>query len=88
MKIFETLEFEKQDDIGILWFNRPDIHNAFNERMISEIIEAIEMGPRQCDTSGQTVSRRCYHLVAGPLVIGVQEEQPHSQQMGSQECPG
>ena len=42
MKKFETLEFEKQDDVGILWFNRPDIHNAFNERMISEIIDAIE----------------------------------------------
>ncbi len=42
MKRFETLEFEQQNDLGILWFNRPDIHNAFNERMISEIIEAIE----------------------------------------------
>ena len=39
---FITIEFEKKDDLGIVWLNRPEIHNAFNEVMISEIIACFE----------------------------------------------
>jgi len=42
MTNFQTIEFEKQADLGIIWLNRPDIHNAFNEVMIQELIECIE----------------------------------------------
>jgi methylglutaconyl-CoA hydratase len=42
MNTYQTIEFEKQEDIGILWLNRPEIHNAFNEVMISEIIDCVE----------------------------------------------
>lgn len=40
MKQYQTIEFEQQDDLGIVWLNRPQIHNAFNETMISELIDA------------------------------------------------
>jgi len=43
MKQYETIEFEQQDDVGIVWLNRPQIHNAFNETMISELINVFEM---------------------------------------------
>lgn len=43
MKKFQTIEFEQKDDLGIVWLNRPEIHNAFNEVMISELIECFEM---------------------------------------------
>ncbi|MBN2174833.1 MAG: enoyl-CoA hydratase/isomerase family protein [Bacteroidales bacterium] len=42
MKQYQTIEFEQQDDLGIVWLNRPQIHNAFNETMISEMIDAFE----------------------------------------------
>lgn len=42
MKNFQTIEFEQKEDIGIVWLNRPEIHNAFNEVMISELIECFE----------------------------------------------
>jgi len=42
MTNFQTIEFEKQADLAIIWLNRPDIHNAFNEVMIQELIECIE----------------------------------------------
>jgi methylglutaconyl-CoA hydratase len=42
MTNFQTLEFEKQADLGIIWLNRPEIHNAFNETMIRELIECFE----------------------------------------------
>ena len=42
MKKFQTIEFEQKDDLGIVWLNRPEIHNAFNEVMISELIECFE----------------------------------------------
>ena len=42
MKDFQTIEFEQKNDLGIVWLNRPEIHNAFNEVMISELIECFE----------------------------------------------
>ena len=40
--MFSTIEFEKQTDVGVIWLNRPDIHNAFNEVMIQELIDCVE----------------------------------------------
>jgi methylglutaconyl-CoA hydratase len=42
MTTFQTIEFEQKGDLGIVWLNRPEIHNAFNEVMISELITAFE----------------------------------------------
>jgi len=42
MNMFSTIEFEKQTDVGVIWLNRPDIHNAFNEVMIQELIDCVE----------------------------------------------
>ena len=39
MMNYSTIEFEQKGDLGVVWLNRPDIHNAFNEVMIREIIE-------------------------------------------------
>ncbi len=39
--MYTTIEFEKQADLGIIWLNRPDIHNAFNEVMIQEVIDCV-----------------------------------------------
>jgi methylglutaconyl-CoA hydratase len=42
MSKYSTIEFEKTADLGIIWLNRPDIHNAFNEVMIQEVIDCVE----------------------------------------------
>jgi methylglutaconyl-CoA hydratase len=39
MKNYKTIEFEVNKDLGIVWLNRPEIHNAFNEVMISEVLD-------------------------------------------------
>ena len=37
MKEYKTLEIENQNNFATVWLNRPEIHNAFNEEMISEL---------------------------------------------------
>ncbi len=39
---FKTIELELIEDLAIVWLNRPEIHNAFNEIMISELIASFE----------------------------------------------
>ena len=39
---FKTIELELIEDLAIVWLNRPEIHNAFNEIMISELITIFE----------------------------------------------
>jgi methylglutaconyl-CoA hydratase len=38
----KTIEFEVKDDLGTVWLNRPKIHNAFNEVMISELLDIFQ----------------------------------------------
>ncbi len=40
MQLFETIQLEKLNQISTIWLNRPHIHNAFNEVMIQEILDA------------------------------------------------
>ncbi|MFA8436195.1 MAG: enoyl-CoA hydratase-related protein [Marinifilaceae bacterium] len=42
MKKFRTIDFIKHDHVGTIWLNRPEIHNAFNEVMIGEILNCFE----------------------------------------------
>ena len=39
MKTHQTIEFELNAGVVTVWLNRPQIHNAFNEVMISEVLE-------------------------------------------------
>ena len=36
---YKTILLEIQEGVGTIWLNRPEIHNAFNEVMISELID-------------------------------------------------
>ncbi|MDT8393036.1 MAG: enoyl-CoA hydratase-related protein [Bacteroidales bacterium] len=40
---FTNIEFEISDGAGIIWLNRPRVHNAMNAEMIAEIVEAFTM---------------------------------------------
>jgi methylglutaconyl-CoA hydratase len=42
MQSYQTIEFELKNSVGTVWLNRPDVHNALNELMISEIIDCFE----------------------------------------------
>ncbi len=37
---YETLEIDKAHGVAIVWLNRPDVRNAFNETMIAEVTAA------------------------------------------------
>lgn len=39
MKAYTTIELEIKSEVGTIWLSRPEIHNAFNEVMIAEIID-------------------------------------------------
>ena len=38
MKTYETIETELNDRVLTVWLNRPEIHNAFDERMLREVV--------------------------------------------------
>ena len=38
----KTIQLEIQNDLGIIWLNRPDVRNAMNGEMIDEILKALE----------------------------------------------
>ena len=42
MKDYQTIKFDQKEDVGTIWLNRPGIRNAFNETMISELIDVFE----------------------------------------------
>ncbi len=46
---FKTIQLEKKDKIAYITLNRPDIHNAFNDTMISELTEVFDYLKAQDD---------------------------------------
>ena len=40
MTVYQTLELETHRDVSVIWMNRPEVRNAFNETMISELSAA------------------------------------------------
>lgn len=38
---YQTIEIQTGRGVGILWLNRPEVRNAFNEAMIAEIVAAL-----------------------------------------------
>lgn len=37
---YSTLEISVRDSVGVIWMNRPEVRNAFNETMIAELTQA------------------------------------------------
>ena len=42
MKKYETIEIVMAGNVGAVWMNRPDLHNALNQEMIAELIDCFE----------------------------------------------
>ena len=49
MKKYETLEIEVVDNVGTIWMNRPDLHNALNQQLIAELIDCFESVNNEAD---------------------------------------
>ncbi len=41
-KKYETLRYEITDGIVTVWLNRPEVHNAFNDTMLSDLVDILE----------------------------------------------
>ena len=41
-KAYETLKYETQNGIITIWLNRPEVHNAFNDTMLAELVDILE----------------------------------------------
>ena len=39
---YQTLQLAAQHGIGVIWMNRPEVRNAFNEVMIAELMQAFQ----------------------------------------------
>jgi len=42
MREFTTLKLEIEDDLGIIWLNKPDNSNTYNEVMMTELIDVFK----------------------------------------------
>lgn len=41
-KVYQTLKYEIKEKIITIWLNRPELHNAFNSLMLSELVDILE----------------------------------------------
>lgn len=51
----DTLEITRDGAVATLWMNRPEVHNAFNDAIDPNVLQAI--GPRQAGRSFLTTER-------------------------------
>ena len=65
MNSFQHLEIEQRGAVRWLWLNRPDVRNAFNERLIGEISQAFADVEASPDTRVVVVAARGEVFCAG-----------------------
>jgi methylglutaconyl-CoA hydratase len=41
-KTYGTLKYEIKDRIITIWLNRPEVHSAFNDKMLSELVDILD----------------------------------------------
>ncbi|MEA3496060.1 MAG: enoyl-CoA hydratase-related protein [Bacteroidota bacterium] len=62
---YKTIEFELKNNVGTIWLNRPKVHNAFNNEMLSEVIDCVENANNNKDVVCVVIRGRDKSFCAG-----------------------
>lgn len=73
MKKYQTIELQKKDEVFTVYFNRPLVHNAFNEEMIQELIHAVKFLMNKGDVRLLTFTGRGKSFCAGADINWMRE---------------
>lgn len=65
MGIYSTVEYKVSDSIATVTLNRPDIHNAFNETTIAELIAAFDQANNDSNIRVVILNANGRHFCAG-----------------------
>jgi methylglutaconyl-CoA hydratase len=60
-----NIEFEIKEKAGIVWLNRPDVHNAMNAEMIGEVVDVFEKANDMEDVRYMIIRGRGKSFCAG-----------------------
>ena len=63
--MFETLTIERVGPVATVWMDRPDVFNAFNEKLIDELTRACQMLEQDVDVRVLVLGGRGPHFSAG-----------------------
>ena len=63
--MFETLTIETNGPVATVWMNRPDVFNAFNEKLIDELHQACQWLDQQAQVRVVVLGGRGVHFSAG-----------------------
>ncbi|MEM9832862.1 MAG: enoyl-CoA hydratase-related protein [Bacteroidota bacterium] len=65
MHPYETIELEANNNIATLWLNRPEVRNAFNNHMISEMMDCLQTIEHQPEITAVVIRGRGKAFCAG-----------------------
>ena len=70
--MYQTLRYEKQENIGILTINRPEALNALNSTVIGDLEQAITEVEKDAELGALIITGegRCRHRRAAPPGCG------------------
>ena len=65
MDVYQTLNIEKKSGVTTLWMNRPEVYNAFDERLIAELSAVLTELELDAETKILVLAGRGKHFSAG-----------------------
>ena len=63
--MYQTIRYEKQDNIGILTINRPEALNALNSAVVSDLEQAISEVEKDAELGALSITGEGRSFVAG-----------------------
>ncbi|WP_028325261.1 enoyl-CoA hydratase/isomerase family protein [Desulfatirhabdium butyrativorans] len=76
MKTYQTIRFEKKENIGYLTLNRPDVRNAISQEMIDEILDLLARIDRDAEIRVLIVTGAGKAFMAGADISELKKMKP------------
>lgn len=83
--MYETILYEKRETVAYVILNRPEVHNAFNDTMIRELIEVFDEIKRQDDIRVVILTARGKSFCAGADLNWMREVKEYNYEDNLQE---
>lgn len=85
---YQTIELERRSNGAFIWLNRPEVRNAFDDRTIAELTDAVQVSAKDADVRAVVLAARGKAFCAGADLTWMKRMAGYSRQENIADAEG